>query len=831
MFAINRKVNKCFVYLLTITTIGSVVIGEECAYVRGPLAATNDTLVIHFNCNQSTPLSHYVPLPLRYKVSHVAVQLMNCSRVPLGLFANVSDDLKSVTVASKDAVQLDEGTFEGLQYITELRLLGFTMLKKLSRSLLEPLRNIRTLIFNGFGSSNIRLSHLGSVIQKLSGTPIRRLVLNKIKKQAFYQHIMTVDNFSISNVSLKELIISDSPVNYKGSIRRAFPELICFHGGFYLDEQTVETLPAIWDLIFLSDHLKELILYRPEDLPVVRAPNAVNVLSVNKFFPSILNVATLYPELVKYFLNRPAALDCELGVQIKFGANLSKVIMFGLSFLMKAEKPICIHENNNITYVDFTEAHLPSILPVYIGFQKLNYLSLESTDIRKLPAVFLQYYPSLEVLKLSRNDIGNFIKTIDENFFGSCPSLADIRLHNCNITKVSSTIFSRSVNLQHLDMSNNYLPTFDFDLQNCTNLTMLNFSRNNIESISDESIAQLTQLALQKTGGNDLAVDLSYNRLHCLCNSTAFIKWVQRLPANSKTKFPGFDEYNCLYPNGSIVRLSRVITSELDQQCSAIRTLVNNADCPCDKERRQKLQQIWVYLDGYYCRNDAGDLVPMKNRPLPSCFNPYTRASFIAPVVIGSIFGIAVLITVGLLIYYRNSRKVKQVRECLEMNPIRFVQTAVQYAMMRNHAEVEENTAFRFDIFIFAQDDDRSSVHNQFIALQGKRSFITRDNFFPGVAEVDCMAESIGCCRWILPVLTSNFLSDQVCVDFISRAQFRRPHALIPIIREEARVGTTDVSVSELLRTAEPLYWPGDLAAPEDKEIFWSSLLERTASP
>ena len=210
------------------------------------------------------------------------------------MFTNVTDNLTSVTVASEDAVQLVEGTFEGLERVTELRLLGFTMLKKLSISLLEPLRNVRTLILDGFGSANVNLSYLGTVIRKLSGTPIRRLVLNKIKEQAFYQHIMKVDNFSISNASLKELIISDSPVNYMGSIRRAFPELTCFRGGFYLDEQTDETLPAIWDLILLSDHLNELVLYRPKDFPAVRATNIFNVPPGKNFIASILKLSLIH---------------------------------------------------------------------------------------------------------------------------------------------------------------------------------------------------------------------------------------------------------------------------------------------------------------------------------------------------------------------------------------------------------------------------------------------------------------------------------------------------------------------------------------------------------
>jgi len=218
--------------------------------------------------------------------------------------------------------------------------------------------------------------------------------------------------------------------------------------------------------------------------------------------------------------------------------------------------------------------------------------------------------------------------------------------------------------------------------------------------------------------------------------------------------------------------------------------------------------------------------VPMQNQPLPSCFNPYARASFIAPVVVGGILGITMLITIGLLIYHRNSKRVKQVRECLEMNTVHFVRTALQYVMMHNREE--EQASFQYDMIVFVQDDDQSSIHGPFIAaLQGTRTFITRDNFLPGVPLVDAMAECIRVCQWIVPVITEKFLSDPVCMDFLIRAQFSRPHALIPIVWEQP-LAVTDISVEDLLQTGEPLYWPGDLAATEEKRNFWSSLVERT---
>jgi len=211
------------------------------------IASTNHTVIINLDCSYSTPSSRYIPLHLRDNATHVAVQLVHCHTVPVGLFTNVTDNVTSVTVASEDAVNLLEGTFEGLGQLVELRLLGFTKLNNLSRSVLEPLRNIQTLILDGFGSANIKLSDIGSVIQKLSGSPIRRLVLNKIKDRLFFQQIMQIDNFRISNASVKELIITDAPFSYKGSIRQAFPDLVCFCAGG-TTAQTAVTLPAFWDL-------------------------------------------------------------------------------------------------------------------------------------------------------------------------------------------------------------------------------------------------------------------------------------------------------------------------------------------------------------------------------------------------------------------------------------------------------------------------------------------------------------------------------------------------------------------------------------------------------
>jgi len=820
--------------MFIIAAMLSVVTGEDCGYVRGPLATTNDTVVINLDCKQSTSSSHNVPLQLPDNVTHVAAQLLHCSTVPVGLFTIVTENLTSLTVSSEDAIHLLEGTFEGLGHLTELRLIGFSSLKNLSVSLFEPLRNIETLILDGFGRSNIKLFHLGSAIRKLTNTPIKRLVLNDIRadtsSRVLEDRTVRADDFKISNASVKELIISNTRIIYKGSIRRAFPHLTCFYGSAD-NVLTEESFPVMWDLVLLSNTLKKFTKQQ-----YGLNPGQLNV-TVEQLFRVLLRTLKHYPDLQAFLLNAPTAKDCAIGIKFTFGANISRITLHGtIRFIEKIQKPICVEQNNMLEYLDCTGTPYPSHFTGVHGLKKLKYLNLANTGIKSVSNDFLQYFPALEILKLSQLDIGEFIKSIDGNFFAFNPALAEIHLDNCQLKDISSNLISGLLNKQRFRVINE--PKFSHkiksDFRNRANIKLLNFSRNNIRTISQNSIDQLNKLALGKPEESELNVDLSYNDLHCLCNSTYFVEWLQRsgLPANSKIKFPGFNSYTCLYPNGSIVRVSAVIIGELEQQCGVIQTLVNGSDCPCDDDLRRRLQQIRVYLDGYFCRNDAGKFVPMKSSPLPSCYNPYSRAYFIAPVVIGGLLGITVLITVGLLIYYRNSRRVKQVRECLEMNPVRFVHTALQYVTMNNRAEESEPSMFRYDMFVFVQDDDQSSIHTHFSeALQGERSVITRDNIGLGTVELDKTLEYISVCQWFVPVLTSNFLTDPVCKIFMSKIQFNRFSAVIPVVWELSLDVRDDASIKYLLQTGEPLYWPGDLAAAEERRNFWSSLLERTIPP
>jgi len=79
-----------------------------------------------------------------------------------------------------------------------------------------------------------------------------------------------------------------------------------------------------------------------------------------------------------------------------------------------------------------------------------------------------------------------------------------------------------------------------------------------------------------------------------------------------------------------------------------------------------------------------------------------------------------------------------------------------------------------------------------------------------------------------VPVLSQSFVDDGECCDFIARAQYARPHAIVPVVWTEFH--TDDLTINSLLDTAEPVTWPGDRASDVDKDAFWKMLLERTES-
>jgi len=423
-FISKTKTAMCYipVFLCTLSAMISVINGEKCGPVPGPFALTNDTVIIYLDCKQSTPSTHHAIIPEFHRnVTHVAIKLLHCHKVPGGLFTNVTDNLTSVTLASDDAVQLLEGTFNGLERVTELRLLGFTALKNLSRSVFEPLRNIKTLTLDRFGRRHIKLSELGKSIQRLSGSPIKELVITNIRSVAEqpYDRILYMNDFSIKNASVERLIVTGVQLNYEPSIRRAFPALVSFCG-VRDSRSNAESRPVLLDLVVLSNTIVNFTIYsskQSESQPKLQNVSSNEALA--QLFPLLVND---YSDLLTYFSTISKSDDCLYGIKINIGARLSRMTYNDIPIVVSKtmDKPVCIDENNKLEYGDLTGVPLPKDFQGITGLPMLKYVSFENTGIETVPHNFLSNFPSLQVLKLNKLGIKKIIETADDEFIGLC---------------------------------------------------------------------------------------------------------------------------------------------------------------------------------------------------------------------------------------------------------------------------------------------------------------------------------------------------------------------------------------------------------------------------
>ena len=148
---------------------------------------------------------------------------------------------------------------------------------------------------------------------------------------------------------------------------------------------------------------------------------------------------------------------------------------------------------------------------------------------------FLKPAINLEVLDLAGNQVRNW------------KLLSDIE----SLTK-----------LKRVDLSRNGFHNFSVRLQNLTELSKLNLTKNNIACLSVSTTSELNYLQVQKPG---LEVDLSGNLLHCSWECFDFFQWI----VETKVKLTDMGKYKCKFNDGRkecLYELDFIVT-KLESQC------------------------------------------------------------------------------------------------------------------------------------------------------------------------------------------------------------------------------------------------------------------------
>jgi len=721
--------------------------------------------------------------------------------------------------------KIEDNSFRELINTTELSLVGFEQLKYLTKSVFRPLRKLERLFLKGFGSTHLAYSDIGTVLSGLSGTPIKDIVMDQIHGTLSRSLNLNVSElFQLTNVSLRSWSFTNTVVTeYIGSPSEVLPDLRYFCMGIAGPISFVSYAEFMIDLMTRSKRLEEVVLYQ-------LAESELN--SKVRIDWSKVGLGLLKPQTVALLFKYPN-YRCHINCEIPLSPSIRRVVIHGnLLYYPSSNLPGCIHELNQLESILLTESVIGPVFPLIKGANRLKNITIIDMRIESFSEDSLKYLPSLETLVLKQLPLGSFIETSDFSFFRFCPTLQTVGLIQCQLTKLLKESFKSLPNLSHLDLSNNELVHFDVSLNYSNYFTALDLSHNRLKTLPVLLTAQLSAIAERRRfEGTRLSVNFIGNNLSCHCNNTDFVRWISTSTTSKLIYFNDFENYKCILPNGSWVYIGDVNVTALEDQCSIIKQnpKLNGSDCTCDHVLRKRLKLIQFSLEEYFCWNSDRELVSMKNLP-PTCENLYRRAQFIVPVVGVGVLFIALVASLVLLYLYRDNKYVQPIVECLNFDHL--LGYALNLLMLRSRNE--DQTTFAYDIFLYAHTLDYNIQLAISERLSTLRGVLTQDQLAPGSLILDSLNECTKTCRWLIVVLTPDSVADLLFVDFITRALFERPHALIAVVWKPLTADdNNNKTLAELFRMTDPLCWPGDANEERRNERvdeFWRTLIARTGN-
>ncbi|XP_046547891.1 toll-like receptor 4, partial [Haliotis rubra] len=181
----------------------------------------------------------------------------------------------------------------------------------------------------------------------------------------------------------------------------------------------------------------------------------------------------------------------------------------------------------------------------FFGLENLQSLEISGNGFTELPTTFMKSFPNIQ--NLSLNHITQGFREISENI---------------------DSVLGHLEHLENLHLLGNGLSDLPRNVENLTNIKLIDVSYNSMKELSVGARTRLDAMAQKK----NLSVNLRGNVLSCGCDSLEFILWSM----DSKVHFADDKHYMCRNDNRTIIHVTDIADSfmKIWRECISLFSLL-----------------------------------------------------------------------------------------------------------------------------------------------------------------------------------------------------------------------------------------------------------------
>jgi len=444
---------------------------------------------------------------------------------------------------------------------------------------------------------------------------------------------------------------------------------------------------------------------------------------------------------------------------------------------------ICLSPENNLKTLSMAGSLVYCFDGPVHGLEKLENIDLSKNFAGKISEVFFDGSPSLKQIILNENNLYDSLREVVPRLFLKTPLVETLEIASNHIEQLPSDTFTHLGNLVHLNLANNLLKEFNFDVSHMHKLKTIDISFNRVETINKETRAVLDSIAKAHTGNDTrIEINLRHNNIICSCSNLEFIKWLNEHFGSCSFLFVNITE--CYFFSEGTTKTKKFRTA---------------AD----------LQKEVDFLDGF-------------------C------ASYTWVIVVGVVvLFIFLMIVVGVIVhkfrwkivywYYVNSRRKRSPTSRAGYTSIGGVD--------------EESLKYRFHFYLASTLEENEFAHGMAVDLRKKKYkvFIPNEDILPGSSLYGPIANAIHLSKTVLFLVSNGCEEDPnwriaLHLTHEEEATRRNRGMSVAVFRDRMPESGWSLNIIHMLRRCS-LDYPTHGAGEEDEdaiEAFYRELIDKS---